>query len=221
MLKCLSNDLISKAFLAAIVALGLAVPAHGGAMTIEGITFSEGSSNIRLLDVSGTGTLADPFVVLEEILAAGDAVLAVEVHEKDFGSRVSTVHSFGFALVKVVVNQTRETWNFFNIELEGTLGIGSDYYDGLSFGQKAQVNRPFTSDRFSGVEDIVEPRDVLRFGQGRVRPGERVSFRLAVTHTGRAPSFFLVQHMRRPLAARDTPLRLAQTGDGDNLEARR
>lgn len=170
-------------------------------MTREGVTFSEASDNVHLLRLTGTGWLSDPFVLVEEVVDDGDAIVEVDVSAIEFGSRVATFHRVGFALTKVVLNHTKAPWYFFNIELERLLGSGSDYFDGLSFGQEAQVNRPFSSDRFKDVEDEIEPRDVLRFRHGVVAPGEQVSFRFAVTHTGPTPRFYLVQHTRREVSA--------------------
>ncbi len=203
------NGLISKIFLVASATVCLSVGTAGAPRTAAGVVFTEASDNVQLLAASGSGTLADPFVLVEEIVGGGDVVIAIDVQSAEFGSRVATFHRVGFALVKVVINRTEDTWRFFNIELELTLGIGSDYYDGLSFGQQAKVNRPFGSDRFGHVEDIIEPIDVIRFREGRVAPGERATFRLAVTHTGVTPKFYLVQHMRRPLSATETPRQLA------------
>jgi hypothetical protein len=171
-----------------------------GLISLPGITFSEASSNFRLLAASGTGTLADPFVVVEEVFGEGEVVLGIDVHAEDFGSRVKTMHAVGFAIQKVVINRTKQLWDYYALELEFEPGRGSDYYDGLSFGQKSKVNRPFQSDRFAAVEDLTEPRDLLRFTQGHVKPGERVRFVLAITHTGLKPHFFLVQHVRPPYA---------------------
>ena len=176
-----------------------------GLISLPGITFSEASPNFRLLAASGSGTLDDPFVVVEEVFGEGEVVLAIDVHAADFGSRVKTMHAVGFALQKVVINSTRQLWDYFALELEFDIGRGSDYYDGLSFGQKAQVNRPFRSDRFAAVEDLTEPRDVIRFTQGQVKPGERVRFLMAITYTGIKPRFYLVQHVRPPYAQLDEP----------------
>ena len=134
---------------------------------------------------------------MEEILATGDAIIEIVVNES-FGSRVKTFHQTGFALIKVVRNATPGNWDFFNIALEKRPGIASDYYDGLSFGQSTRVNRPFTSDVFAKVEDILEPRDVIRFSNGRVPPRGAARLVMSVTHTAPAPRFFLVQHVRRP-----------------------
>lgn len=221
MVKNQRNGLISKIFLAVLAAVAMPVDAAGAPRTVDGVVFTEASSNVQLLALTGSGTLGDPFVLVEAITGAGDAVVAVDVRSVEFGSRVATFHRVGFALVKVVINRTKDTWRFFNIELEPTLGSGSDYYDGLSFGQEAKVNRPFRSDRFASVEDIIEPRDVLRFREGEVGPGERATFRLAVTHTGPTPKFYVVQHMRRPLSVKQTPLHLAALHEARNRGATR
>ena len=45
----------------------------------------------------------------------------------------------------MVINRTRQLWDYYALELEFNTGQGSDYYDGLSFGQKAKVNRAMCS----------------------------------------------------------------------------
>ncbi|MBT7759783.1 MAG: hypothetical protein HN732_20810 [Rhodospirillaceae bacterium] len=172
---------------AALILVAVSAANQAGAagfITLPGITFTEGSANFRLLAASGQGSLDDPFVVVEEVFGEGEVVLAIDVFSADFGSRVKTMHAVGFALQKVVINRTRQLWDYYALELEFDSGRGSDYYDGLSFAQKAKVNRPFQSDRFATVEDLTEPRDVIRFTQGQVKPGERVRFVMAITHTG-------------------------------------
>ncbi len=177
-----------------------------GLISLPGITFSEASSNFRLLSATGSGSLDDPFIVVEEVFGEGEVLLSINVYDADFGSRIETMHAVGFALQKVVINQTRKLWNHYALELEFDVGRGSDYYDGLSFGQKSKVNRPFRSDRFSWVEDLTEPRDVIRFTQGQVRPGESVRFTFAITHTQLTPNFYLVQHVLPPYAELDDDL---------------
>jgi hypothetical protein len=182
------------------LAAGLAQSAWGQSFSLPGITFASASQNMRLLAVTGSGTLDDPFVVVEEVNEDGDAVLFIDVHDGRFGSRLNTFHAVGFALTKVVVNRTDVVWDFFNMELERNIGQSSDYYDGLSFGQETKVARPFRSDHFETVEDIVEPIDAIRFTDGFVGPGEVVQFHFAITHTVAAPSFYIVQHARQPIS---------------------
>jgi hypothetical protein len=172
---------------------------------LDGITFSEGSANVRLMGVSGSGTLNDPFIVIEEIFDEGEAVLAVDVWSNNFGSRIATMHATGFAITKVVINKTKRTWDYFGVELEFVHGIGSDYYDGLSFAQSAIANRPFRADRFKNVEDLIEPRDIVRFTNGAMRDNEEGRFTFSVTYTGHTPKFLIVQHVRRPYAGFQKP----------------
>ena len=170
---------------------------------------------MRVIRVSGKGTLSHPFIVEEEIFGEGEAVLAIDVNSYEFGSRIETVHAVGFAITKVVVNKTNRTWDYFGLELEFIHGLGSDYYDGLSFAQAAQANRPFRSDRFTVVDDLIEPRDIVRFTNGKVEIGQKASFTFSVTHTGRAPKFLIVQHVRRPYALRSGPNRYARAEFAD------
>jgi len=184
-------------------------PGVAASVTIDGIRFAEGSPNMRLVGVSGRGTVQDPFVVREEIVASGDVILRIDVESPAFGNRLRTLHAMGFALRKEVINSTDETWDHFAMELQFVVGEASDYYDGLSFAQATRVNRPFRSDRFAKVEDMAEPRDMVRFTDGVVTPGQGAVFLVSITHTGPQPTFFLVQHVRKPVAQLDLPLRLA------------
>ena len=76
-----------------------------GLISLPGITFSEASSDFHLLAASGTGTLDDPFIVVEEVFGEGEVVLGIDVNSEDFGSRVKTMHAVGFALQKVVIKR--------------------------------------------------------------------------------------------------------------------
>ena len=187
------------------LASGTVAAAAGKSLERKGIRFTEASENVRLVALSGDGTLNNPFVLTEEISGESEAVLYVEILSPMFGSRVNSNHAVGFALRKVVTNRSRHTWNYFSIELEFLHGQGSDYYDGLSFAQSATANRPFRSNRFSHVDDITEPRDLVRFTDGKVAPGQAADFLVSVTYTGQQPKFLLVQHIRRPYAERLQP----------------
>ena len=77
-------------------------------VTLHGVTFAEASENVRLVGVTGSGTLTDPFVMVEEIIGSGDAIVEIDVHSVEFGSRVATFHRVGFALVKVVINRNNQ-----------------------------------------------------------------------------------------------------------------
>lgn len=202
----------ARLLLAALPAACGLLPSAAAAdqVSLPGIDFAAVSGNTRLLGVSGTGTLQDPFVLLEEITDRGDAIVAVTIHQPDFGSRLQSVQLVGFALTKRVVNRTDETWRSFGLELEQILGQSSDYYDGLSFAQPIDANRPFRSDRFANADDILEPRDVVLFSAGSVAPGETAIFHVAITHTAAAPNFYLVQRVESPYAGRQDGTAVAE-----------
>lgn len=170
---------------------------------INGITFSEASANFRLVRAFGSGSLEDPFVVIEEIWDRGDVILGISIDEANFGSRIQSFHAIGFALKKIVINRTGFDWYQFSLELERIIGVSSDYYDGLSFAQRAEANRPFRSSVFRTVDDITEPLDTIRFSDGTLRNGDSAEFTVSVTHTRQKPSFYLIQHTRRGVVDRD------------------
>ncbi len=201
-------------FLGALAALTVAANGNSataaGFISLPGISFYEATDNFRLLVASGTGSLDDPFILVEEVFGDGEVVVGINIQAVDFGSRIKTMHAVGFALQKVVINRTEQAWNYYALELEFKSGRGSDYYDGLSFAQKSQANRPFRSDSFAVVEDLTEPRDVIRFTRGSVTPGQKARFVVAITHTGNQPNFFLIQHVRPPYAELQRSVQLAK-----------
>ena len=91
------------------------VVAGGGAgaepITLDGLTFSDELGGVRLEQGSGTGSLADPFVLVEEITGDGPAILIVRGMTHRFGNRVGSHHDVGFALTKTVRNGTGQPWS--------------------------------------------------------------------------------------------------------------
>jgi hypothetical protein len=187
-------------------AAGLVALAFGGwsaaaaPMSAAGITFSDELGGFRILSVSGSGSTADPFVVVEEITGPQEAVLVITGLSAAFGNRVGTHHLTGFALRKVVTNRTADVWNLFEMELRETLANRSPYGDGLSFGQASTIGRPFTSSNFALNHEVDEPYDSIAFREGTVRPDETVSFNLIVTDTSPISRFMLLQQPTQTVA---------------------
>ncbi|MDP6254128.1 MAG: hypothetical protein QGG45_05505, partial [Alphaproteobacteria bacterium] len=77
----------------------MTVAAHGnsataaGFISLSGITFSEATDNFRLLAASGTGSLDDPFILVEEVFGDGEVVVGINIQSEDFGSRIKTMHA--------------------------------------------------------------------------------------------------------------------------------
>ena len=172
-------------------------------VTLEGVTFSDERGGFTIVAGSGTGSLADPFVIVEEITGPTAAVLVVRGVSPAFGNRVGTAHGTGFALRKVVTNRTSYLWMVVEFELQQVLGVYSDTLDGLSFAQGAVAGRPFGSDHFVGISEIKEPIDMVTFHDGLLRPGETAVFNVTITDTTPVPTFYLIQRPTRPIARAD------------------
>jgi len=189
-------------------ALAMATPRGGAAaasITASGISFSDELGGFTVVSASGSGTLADPFVVVEEITGPQEPVLVIRGLTPLFGNRIGSHHLTGFALRKIVVNKTEDDWNLFEMELRETLAHESPYGDGLSFGQGSPVGHPFTSSRFPTIIETDEPSDSVSFRDGAVRPGESVTFNLIITDTSPVSPFLLLQQPTRIVAGAPGP----------------
>lgn len=169
-------------------------------MTSEGITFSDELGGFQILALSGSGTLDDPFVLVEEVTGDGGAVLVVRGLNGGYGNRVATRHATGFALHKIVTNGTGQDWLRYEIELREHLAASSPYEDGLSFGQ-ASAHPPERSNMFASVASVDEPYDALSFIDGIVAPGESVTFTMIVTDETPPPTFLIAQHAVQVVAS--------------------
>lgn len=178
-------------------ALAAAVWLSGSAaaepFTLGGLTFSDELGGFRILDVTGSGSLDDPFVVVEEVTDGSAAILVIRGLSGGYGNRIGSHHVSGFALTKVVINRTATAWSRYEVELREVLENQSPYGDGLSFGQGGTVGRPFLATGFAGNEEIDEPYDSVVFGSGMVRPGEAATLALVVTDTTPASPIYVVQ----------------------------
>jgi hypothetical protein len=174
-------------------------------LTLEGLTFSDEMGGVELLDGWGSGTLDDPIVLVESITGAGPATLTVSGMTWRFGNRIRSHHEIGFALTKIVRNDTAETWSIFNLELREFIDYASPFDDGLSFGQASLAGRPFRSDRFVSVTDIQEPYDGISFSDAMIAPGEEVTISFVITDTTPRYDFYLLQRRDSPISERAAP----------------
>ena len=187
--------------LALAVGIALGLPALAGPVQLDGLTFSDELGGFDIVNASGSGSLEDPFVLVENITGDGPAILTIRGMTHAFGNRIRSHHDVGFALTKVVRNRTKRPWSLFNLELRESIEQASPFGDGLSFGQASEAGRPFRSDRFA---EVLETDRALRrrpvFG-GLVAPGETVAVSVVVTDTTPTWEFFLLQTEDSPLAA--------------------
>ena len=186
---------------ALVVGLALAAGSAGSEpITLDGLTFSDELGGVRLERGWGSGSLDDPFVLVEEITSDGPAILIVRGMTHRFGNRIRSHHEVGFALTKLVRNGTGQAWSLFNLELRELFDHPSPFGDGLSFGQASDAGRPFASDRFAETIETTEPFDGLQFVDGVVEPGETVALSFVVTDTTPRWEFYLLQKRDSPLA---------------------
>ena len=214
----------SRPIVLVIAVLALAGPAAAEPVVLGGLIFSDERGGMRILGGHGSGTLADPFVVIEEITENGPAVLVIRGLDREFGNRIGSHHAIGFALTKLVRNATAKPWPLFELELREDLAHQSTYSDGLSFGQGSQIGRPFTADRFAEVRETQEPRDGISFSEGRVGPGQSVTISVVITEMTPEPVFYLIQKREAQLAAAPgghSVQRAAQKLAGSSIRARR
>jgi hypothetical protein len=182
-----------------LVAL-LAAPVSAEPLRVNGITFSDELGGFRITGASGSGTIADPFVVHEEVTSSEDVTLVIKDIDESFGNRVGSHHAFGFVLTKVVTNRTARAWTRFALELREVLDAYSPYGDGLSFGQASAAGRPYLSSGFTANTEIEEPYDSLEFSGGRIEPGGSVTMTFVVSDASPEKLFFLLQQPGQVMA---------------------
>lgn len=192
-----------------LLAAGLAVcPAVAAPITVQGITFSDEEGDFTILKVTGTGTLADPFVVVEDI--TGDTpILVIRGMSVGFGNRIGSQHVIGFAIAKIAINHTKSSWTEYRMELRTTPTDPSPYGDGLSFAQGYTSGPPASSIGFHHTQVIDEPFDAINFTDGTIKPGESVSFDFMITDMTPKPEVFLLQQPVKPISCNCGRLRVA------------
>jgi hypothetical protein len=182
-----------RPWLVAALLFSMSAAGKAGELVLGGLIFSDELGGVRLLEGSGTGTLDDPVVLVEEITDYGPAVIVIRGMHARFGNRIRSQHDVGFAVTKIVKNATSQPWTLFTLELREKLGQESPFGDGLSFGQASEAGRPFVSDRFRTNTETREPYDGVQFYDGVVEPGETVALSFVITDTTPRWQFYLMQ----------------------------
>jgi hypothetical protein len=179
----------------------MALPLQSQAKTISvnGVTFSDELGGFVLEGISGRGSMDDPFVVTERMTSLAGGILEFWI-DPAFGNRIGSQHEYGFAVIKVIENVTNYPWESFELELQSKLGVPSDYWDGLSFGQGSTAGRPFTARGFARVTIVDEPYDRVEFEEGKIPVGGQAMLRFVVTESQLLPNAYLAQRPVKPVA---------------------
>lgn len=183
-----------------------------------GFDFSDELGGFRLISVSGTGSLVDPIVVVEEITEVGPAVLVVRGAQmlRRAGKPDVPASFINLAVIKIVINGSKRVWTGFDLELQEEFRKPSPYEDGLSFDQLGSfAGEPFKSDRFLYTRRVSEPYDRVRLHRGSVDPGTAVRISFYITDPTPAPEFYLLQEPQLLIAGRPgSASRLAAAATG-------
>jgi hypothetical protein len=107
----------------ALLALSLpALTALAAPVTVEGITFSDERGDFTIVKVTGTGTPADPFTIVEDV-TGGAPILVIRGFDERFGNRIGSQHVMGMAITKIVINHTGAPWTEYRLELRSAPAI--------------------------------------------------------------------------------------------------
>jgi len=161
-----------------------------------GLTFSDELGGFRLLSVTGSGGIGDPFVVVEEYHGPGPAILTVRGGAGaggDPGAVLPSMSMLGLSMIKVVTNKGRVNWSSFDVELREVVSHSSPYGDGLSFDQAGIYGGVAEADRFSKHRGVYEPSDRLLFYAGHVPVDDTARLKLFITDPSPTGLFYLVQ----------------------------
>lgn len=192
------------AMLLTLASLALAGPVAGGEPVRHrsgAYSFSDELGGFRILAVSGTGTRADPLVVVPELLSASPVTLVIRAETPIRAFAADGYFANGFVRLTVVArNASRLAWTEFEFELQEILGQPSVYGDGLSFDQRRADGANVSSGRFATFDRAFEPFDRLRFADGHVDPGDEAEFTFLITDFTPAPVFYLVLDPRIPFS---------------------
>lgn len=175
--------------------VSLVQPVSAEMWSAGGLTFSDELGGFRLISVTGSGSLLDPIVIVEETLEIGQIVLVIRRGKKPpaEGIMIRPPSFLSIAVTKIVLNRSGQAWAGFDMELRETLDTPSPYGDGLSFDQLRTFDRPLASDSFAAWRKVDEPYDRVRFYGGYVDPGATARFKFYITDPTTTRVFYLLQ----------------------------
>ncbi|NJP11390.1 MAG: PEP-CTERM sorting domain-containing protein [Leptolyngbyaceae cyanobacterium RU_5_1] len=186
----LNKNSINRKILAAIAVtstLSITLPAQAVSLDIGGLRFSEVSGDFR---ITGGRVDSSIFVIEQEVTGPNiNLFMAID----GLLNACPGVGGCYFRFQSVLTNQTGTPWALFDHELQEIYGAPSPEEDGLSFAQQIPQLRPFTSNRFGAVDEVIDVRDYVNYSGGVVAPGDTVTFNYVIADTTPLNRFFLLQ----------------------------
>lgn len=196
------REIIAACLVTLAIALSAGI-ARAEMWTSGGLTFSDELGGFKLISVSGTGTIADPIVIVEELRDVAPVILVIRGKPVTYdGQEQFEIPRFiHLAVIKIVINSSLRVWAGFDLELQEILKLPSSYGDGLSFDQIGSFGAArFRSDSFAVSDRLSEPYDRVSYLDGHVDPGSTARFNFVITDPTPPPEFYLVQEPRLLIA---------------------
>ncbi len=194
--------------------LGLTTHVQAAPVVVNGLTFSEVGAGVTITGGAGIGTFASPIVISETITSL-DATISIGGMLAFNQNLIGSGHDVGFALTKVITNDSGADWTFFDNELQVTLGVPSPDADGLSFGQGCAACRPFTGVPLGTVNEEIVLRDFVNYSGGTVPNGGVLTLSFVITDNNARDLVYLRQRPNfQPDGAVPEPASLLLLGSG-------
>jgi hypothetical protein len=157
-------------------------------------SYSDERGGFSIVGISGTGTLEDPIVLVQELHSASPVTLVVRAIKPIRPRFMEGDFANGFIYLQLVtLNNSGLPWLEFEFELQEIEGEPSTFGDGLSFDQRKTDSDTISADLFTHYSRDYEPYDRLLFQDGHADPLETVSFRFLVTDFTPRCCYFIVQ----------------------------
>lgn len=181
-----------------------------------GYSFSDELGGFRLISVTGSGSLLNPIVIVEELVDIGEIALVIRREEEPSAEdgMIRPPSFLSIAVTKIVLNRSGQAWAGFDMELREVLDTPSPYGDGLSFDQLGTFDQPLASDSFPAWRRVDEPDDRVRFFGGYVDPGATARFRFYITDPTTTRVFYLLQQPQYLIARPATGAERLALGPG-------
>jgi hypothetical protein len=162
-------------------------------------SFSDEEGGFRITGVSGTGTKADPIVLIEELDSATPVTLTIRTIRPIKPFAEGGDYANGILYMRInALNNSGKAWVEFEFELQEILGQPSVFGDGLSFDQRNKTPDNIISSNYARFNRNFEPYDRLLFDDGNVDPEKTVDFEFLITDFTPRWTFYLVQDPRIP-----------------------
>ncbi|TYR34265.1 hypothetical protein FY036_04950 [Mesorhizobium microcysteis] len=188
--------------LAGLLTAGPAWPADDlGRWHAGPYSYSDEMGGFTIRGISGSGTLDDPVVLIQELYSASPVTLMIRAEKPIRAGDYSGNFAHGIIYIRLeTLNSSGLPWLEFEFELQEIHGQPSSFGDGLSFDQRRTDSANIFSDSYAEFSRDYEPYDRLVFSKGYTDPLATVAFEFLITDFTPRWEFFLIQDPTVPFS---------------------